>query len=493
MGSDLHDDTDVILAQSFRFESVPSDSSILFGNYEPISSQSEASRPYSSVKLLGTSEGADIGSDIWVRGRVAGIRMKGNACFLILRCETFYTIQACHFKVKSSPDESKRFMRFVNSIGAESIVDVHGTLVNANVKSCTQGNVEIQMNKVLVVSRAPSQLPFTIEDASRSNVDTDGGPVDPTQGIVGQELRLDNRWLDLRVPANNAIMRIKSGVLQLFRESLYKNSFIEINTPKLIAGQSEGGSEVFKTDYFGQSACLAQSPQLYKQMAISADLQRVFEVGPVFRAEKSMTRRHLCEFVGLDIEMEIKQHYNETLLVLHKLFQDIFIGLESRFSAELAVIRHQYPSSPVVFTEKPLIIHWQDGLKLLRSNGIEAGDYDDLSTAQEIALGAIVKEKYHSDFFILDQYPSAVRPFYTMLNPDDVNYSNSYDIFIRGQEICSGAQRCHDPVLLERAIRAKGVDPDSIRHYIDSFRHGISPHAGAGIGLERVVFLYLGW
>lgn len=305
-------------------------------------------------------------------------------------------------------------------------------------------------------------------------------------------MRLNNRWLDLRVPANNAIMRIRSGILKHFRDSLYDDSFVEINTPKLIAGASEGGADVFKTDYFGMTACLAQSPQLYKQMAISSDLKRVFEIGPVFRAEKSNTRRHLCEFTGLDMEMEIESHYNEALTVVHNVFRRIFSMLESDYRLELDIIRAQYDSKKVEITEDPLIIHWKDGIQMLRDAGHEAGDFDDLTSAQELQLGAIVKEKFKSDFFILDQYPSNIRPFYTMLNPEDTRYSNSYDMFLCGQEICSGAQRCHDPTLLEAAIVRKGIDPEPLKFYIDCFRHGISPHAGAGIGLDRVVFLYLG-
>lgn len=310
--------------------------------------------------------------------------------------------------------------------------------------------------------------------------------------LHAQDIRLNNRWLDLRVPANNAIMRIRCGILKYFRDSLYDDKFVEINTPKLIAGASEGGADVFKTDYFGTTACLAQSPQLYKQMAISADLRRVFEIGPVFRAEKSNTRRHLCEFTGLDIEMEIKSHYNETLHVVHNVFRHIFSSLERDYSLEISVVRAQYPSTVVEITEQPVIIHWQDGIRMLREAGHEAGDFDDLNSAQELVLGALVKQKFGTDFFILDQYPSNVRPFYTMLNPADERYSNSYDMFLCGQEICSGAQRCHDPSALEAAIIKRGIDPESLRFYIDCFRHGISPHAGAGIGLDRVLFLYLG-
>lgn len=305
---------------------------------------------------------------------------------------------------------------------------------------------------------------------------------------------MDHRWLDLRAPANNAIMRIQSAICQLFRESLYAQGFIEIHTPKLIAGESESGAGVFTTDYFGTTACLAQSPQLYKQMAISSDLDRVFEVGPVFRAENSNTRRHLCEFTGLDLEMAIDDHYMETLEVIHEMFKHIFNGLETRFSKELAIIREQYASEPIAFTEDPCVLHWPEAMEILLDKGFDIGNgLGDLTGAMESALGEAVKEKYGTDFFMLDKYPSSIRPFYTMPDPDDDRYSNSYDIFIRGLEICSGAQRCHDPDLLMTNIEGKGVEAgEGLQAYVESFRHGVSPHAGAGIGLERVVFLYLG-
>jgi aspartyl-tRNA synthetase len=288
--------------------------------------------------------------------------------------------------------------------------------------------------------------------------------------------------MDLRVPANNAIMRVQSAICQLFRESMYEQGFIEIHTPKLIAGESESGAGVFTTDYFGTTACLAQSPQLYKQMAISSDLNRVFEVGPVFRAEKSHTRRHLCEFTGLDLEMAIDDHYMETLEVIHKMFKHIFNGLETRFSKELEVIREQYASEPVTFTDEPCVLHWPEAMEILAEKGFDIGDgMNDLSGAMELALGEVVKDKYGADFFMLDKYP------------EDDRYSNSYDIFIRGMEICSGAQRCHDPELVMEILEKKGAEVgEGLQSYIESFKHGVSPHAGAGIGLERVVFLYLG-
>ena len=287
-------------------------------------------------------------------------------------------------------------------------------------------------------------------------------------------------------------MRTQSAICTLFREELLNQGFVEIHTPKLIAGESEGGSDVFRTDYFGQSACLAQSPQLYKQMAIASDLERVFEIGPVFRAEKSNTRRHLCEFVGLDMEMAFNLHYNEVINVLHDVFTNIFDGLETRHANELAAIRAQYPSDRPKWTEKPVIVHWDEANEMLKAAGEEPPGFDDLNTHQERTLGKLVAEQLGTDFYFLDRFPSAVRPFYTMPCPDDSRYSNSYDLFLRGEEICSGAQRVHDPDLLEEVIASKGVPLEPLKHYVDSMRHGMPPHGGGGVGLERVVFLYLG-
>jgi aspartyl-tRNA synthetase len=219
---------------------------------------------------------------------------------------------------------------YLKSLTLESVVDIKGTLVAAQVKSCTVRNLELSMERVYTVSKADAVLPFLVEDASQSDAEIDASQsTERPFPRLGQKIRLDHRWMDLRAPANNAIMRIQSAVSQLFREYLYSQQFIEIHTPKLIEGESESGAEVFKTDHFGKTVSLAQSPQLFKQMAISSDFSRVFEIGPVFRAENSNTRRHLCEFTGLDIEMAIQDHYMEALTILHNMFKYIFQGLET--------------------------------------------------------------------------------------------------------------------------------------------------------------------
>ena len=481
--------------EKIDYFSVPAEANneIEFGEYGTIRSDARSGRKYVDVKDLGTENGPKEGEMVWIRGRVTSVRAKGNSCFVVIRAGSFYTVQALHFKDKENADVSKSMIKYIGNIQLESIVDVCGVVAGANVKSCSQDNVELQIRKMFVVSRAPTVLPFLYEDACRSQeeIEASQGEERPFAS-VSQEARLNTRWLDLRTPANTAILRIRSGIMMLFRESLTNQGFMEINTPKLISGESEGGANAFKIDYFGKDGCLAQSPQLYKQMAICSDFPRVFEVGPVFRAENSNTRRHLCEFTGLDMEMAINEHYEEALEVCHDMFKHIFMGLEEKYSKEILEIRKQYPSEPLTFTDKPCIIHWPDGIKMLNDAGHDAGMYDDLTGAHELALGALVKEKYNTDFFILDQYPLEIRPFYTMNSPFDEKLSNSYDMFIRGQEICSGAQRCHEPELLEKNIVGKGMSVEPLQSYIESFRHGCPPHAGAGIGLDRVVFLYLG-
>eukprot|EP00548_Thalassiothrix_antarctica_P010554 CAMPEP_0194160752 /NCGR_PEP_ID=MMETSP0152-20130528/78556_1 /TAXON_ID=1049557 /ORGANISM="Thalassiothrix antarctica, Strain L6-D1" /LENGTH=739 /DNA_ID=CAMNT_0038870467 /DNA_START=655 /DNA_END=2874 /DNA_ORIENTATION=- len=449
-------------------------------------------------KLVAGESESGAGVFTTVRGRLQSIRVKGGSCFLVLRQDSFHTVQACFFKDKENPEQSQKMIRYLKTLTEESVIDVEGVLVDADVRSCSVQKYELSIHRIHSVSPASKVLPFSIEDAARPEDEVEASQdTERPFPRLGQDLRLNNRWMDLRVPANNAILRIQSAVCQLFRESLYAQDFVEIHTPKLVAGESESGAGVFTTDYFGTTACLAQSPQLYKQMAIASDMNRVFEIGPVFRAEKSHTRRHLCEFTGLDLEMAIDDHYNEALEVVHNMFKHIFTGLENRFGKELAIIREQYASEAVAFTDKPCILHWPEAMQILREDDskFDMGDeMNDLTGAMELALGQAVKEKYGTDFFILDKYPSAIRPFYTMPDPEDDKFSNSYDIFIRGQEICSGAQRCHDPDLVQQILKQKGIDDpgDGLKSYIESFKHGVSPHAGAGIGLERVVFLYLG-
>jgi aspartyl/asparaginyl-tRNA synthetase len=226
----------------------------------------------------------------------------GKQCFLIIR-QHYATVQAI---IAVSETVSKSMVKFVASINKESIVDITGTVVLAErpVQSCTQSALELHINQVFVINMAVERLPISVEDASRAEDDV-------SAPSVNLDTRLDNRVIDLRTMSNQAIFQIQSGIGQLFREFLLQHRFVEIHTPKIISAASEGGASVFKLQYFKTDAFLAQSPQLYKQMAICADFDRVFEIAPVFRAEDSNTHRHMTEFMGMDMEMSFNEHYHE--------------------------------------------------------------------------------------------------------------------------------------------------------------------------------------
>lgn len=455
-----------------------------YGKLPMIQSHEKFSRKLVPVSFLENDHGAE---KVWVRGRLHTSRAKGKQCFFVLRQRQF-TIQ-CVLSV--SETTSKQMIKFVANITKESIIDVEGFIKASpqEIESCSQKNVEMHVTQVFVVSASEARLPLQIEDASRPENEND------PEGLnihVNQDTRLDNRILDLRTAANYAIYTVQGGVCKLFREFLDGKGFREIHTPKIISAASEGGANVFEVTYCEGSAYLAQSPQLYKQMAITGDFDRVYTIGSVFRAENSNTHRHLCEFVGLDLEMAFDYHYHQVVDLIGDMFVQIFKGLRDRYSEEIKTIQKQFPAEPFKFLQPSLRLNYSEGLALLREAGVEIGDEDDLSTPDEKLLGKIVKAKYDTDFYILDKYPLKVRPFYTMPDPHDPKTSNSYDMFMRGEEIISGSQRIHDPDFLKQRATEHGIDLEKIKSYIDSFKYGAPPHAGGGIGLERVTMLYLG-
>ncbi|KAG8035649.1 hypothetical protein G9C98_001077 [Cotesia typhae] len=455
----------------------------LYGNMEMIrSTEYHSDRKYVHVKELNlklTNE------TVWIRGRLYTSRAKGKQVFIVIRQEgsTVQGLASVNDKI------SKQMIKFISGITKESIIDVEATIktVPTKVTSCSQQDVECSIQKIFVVSAAKSQLPILVEDAARPE-NAESGPAI----TVNQDMRLDYRFLDLRTPANQAIYRLESRITNLFRQILLEIGFEEIHTPKMISAASEGGANVFEMPYFGKKAYLAQSPQLYKQMAIASDFDKVFTVGSVFRAENSNTHRHLTEFIGLDLEMVFKSHYHEVVNTIGYMFTEMFRRLRDKHSDLIAIVNQQYPAEPFEWLDPALKLEFSQAREMLAEAGVVLGEEEDLSTADEKLLGKLVKKKYSTDFFILDKFPLAVRPFYTMPDPKNPKASNSYDMFIRGEEILSGAQRIHDPVFLTERAKHHGVDIEKIKSYVESFEYGCSPHAGGGIGLERVVMLYLG-
>ncbi|XP_051119263.1 aspartate--tRNA ligase 2, cytoplasmic [Andrographis paniculata] len=452
-----------------------------------LQSKEVSGRKWTEVRNL-TNELKD--AEVLIRGRAQSIRAVGKKmAFLVVR-ERGFTVQ-CVLTVAEGV-VSPQMVKFATALSRESIVDIEGVVSGPGqaITGATQ-QVEIQVKKIYCVNKALPTLPINIEDAARSDVEIEQALQEGKQLVrVNQDTRLNFRVLDIRTPANQGIFRIQCQVENIFRQFLLSEGFIGIHTPKLIAGSSEGGSAVFKLDYKGTPACLAQSPQLHKQISICGDFGRVFEIGPVFRAEDSFTHRHLCEFTGLDVEMEIKEHYSEVMDIVDRLFVTMFDNLNETCAKELEAINRQYPFEKLKYLRKTLRLTFEEGVQMLKEAGVEVDPFGDLNTESERKLGQLVLEKYNTEFYILHRYPLAVRPFYTMPCYDNPKYSNSFDVFIRGEEIISGAQRVHVPEFLTERAQACGIDVKTISTYIDSFRYGAPPHGGFGVGLERVVMLF---
>ncbi|KAH9917900.1 aspartyl-tRNA synthetase cytoplasmic [Epithele typhae] len=436
-------------------------------------SQEKSERRLDRIHDIGKNEG----DSVLIRARVHHIRpLSAHIVFIILRHQ-FTTIQGVLSEEEGHV--SPAMVRWAEGLSRETIVMVEGTLQRPpadqqEVHSTSVHQFEIKIRKLHVLSAPTELLPFQVEDVSRPKECYEREDANFVR--VGERTRLDNRVVDLRSPSSYSIFRIQSGVVDLFRSFLTEQSFTEIHSAKLQGSATESGRP--------RPAYLAQSPQLAKQMCIAADMERVFEIGPVFRAENSNTHRHLTEFTGLDLEMAIDSHYHEVMDTLDNLFKFIFKGLQTQFRHEIETVKKFYPSEDVgirMLNESGWV--GEDGSQLLET--------EDLSTRAEQRLGQLVKEKYGADFYIIDKFPLEVRPFYTMPDARDDRWSNSFDFFLRGEEILSGGQRIHSAPFLEQRMKENGIDPEQMKDYVDGFRWGCPPHGGGGVGLERVVMLFL--
>lgn len=428
------------------------------------------------------------------------IRVNKKMIFIVLRKRT-ETIQLIVFD-----NENPTVFEQIKDLFDEATIHVFGTIVPAKVKTCTVTNYEIKIKNVNVLN--PSRvIPFSLDDAQETfqrdskaieeeNVsETKDDTAQADRCKVGRQIRLDNRWLDLRIPVNQQIFRLKSSMEACVREVLIQEDFTEIHTPKIIPAVSEGGSNVFDVNYFGKKVYLAQSPQLYKQMMINAGFQRVFEVGPVFRAENANTYRHVCEFTGLDFEFEIPSNGSH-IDVISTIWSILYRGFklfESRYQKQIEYVLNITKTPALIFPEEPVMIDFVAGCKLLKEGGFEQSEHEDIGSVNEKHLGEIIKKLHNTDMYCLINYPNQARPFYTMW--ENEFYSRSFDIMMRCNEISSGAQRVHDPVQLKNAILDRGIKLDGksgLEDYLKSFETGSVPHGGCGIGIERLCMLYFG-
>ncbi|KAL1959860.1 hypothetical protein VTO42DRAFT_1005 [Malbranchea cinnamomea] len=440
--------------------------------------------------------------EVTVIARIDNARAQSaKLAFLMLR-QQGKKIQAV---VAAQEPVSRQMVKWAASQNVNSIVQVTGVVKKPDipVNSATLTQHELHVKKIYLIAAAAQQLPMQVKDAERPPpetneegfIDTDGTP------IVTLKTRLDNRVLDLQTETSQAITWISSGVAQLFAEYMLKSGARWIFTSKFTGAATEGGAGVFEFGYFKRKAYLSQSPQLGKQMCIAGDMMSVFEIGPVFRAEDSNTHRHLTEFTGLDFERTFQRHYHEVLDFAEDLLVYILTELKARFKDEIAVVQRSYPKAgdfKLPKNGKALRLRYMEGIALLKEAGVDVSEQErfenDLTTAMEKQLGKIIREKYDTDFYVLDKFPTALRPFYTKPDPEDPTFSNSYDFFMRGEEIMSGAQRINDAAELEASMISRGINPhvEGFEDYLNAFRQGCPPHAGGGLGLNRIVMFFLG-
>lgn len=302
--------------------------------------------------------------------------------------------------------------------------------------------------------------------------------------------RMDWRFLDLRVPKNNLILRIQTTLEHAWRSYWIEHDFIEIHTPKLMASASESKAELFEIKYFEGTAYLAQSPQFYKQMAQPAGLGKVFEIAPAFRADPSFTSRHATEFTSVDAEISWVDSHEDVMILHEELMIAGFTAVKEKHGAEIEAafgIEIAVPTAP--FPRIPLA----EAKKIVAERGYEVPRHDDdMDPEGERQISAYVKEKFGHEFVFLTDYASSIRPFYHMRHEGETGLTKSYDLVFNGVEISTGAQREHRIDVLEVQAREKGLDPEELAFYLDFFRYGVPPHGGFGMGLARVLMLMLG-
>ncbi|MHB8129362.1 MAG: aspartate--tRNA(Asn) ligase [Mobilitalea sp.] len=300
------------------------------------------------------------------------------------------------------------------------------------------------------------------------------------------ETKLAYRPVALRNIRERAIFKIQEGIVRGFRDFLYSQNFTEIRTPKIVAGNAEGGANVFKLEYFGSKAFLAQSPQFYKQTMVGV-YDRVFEAAPVFRAEKHNTTRHLNEYTSMDFEMGYIQGFEDIMDMETEMLRYVFALLQEKYAKEVKLLEITMPNM-----DKIPAVRFDDAKQLVaeKYNRKIKNPYD-LEPEEEVLIGKYFKEEYGSDFVFVTHYPSKKRPFYAMDDPTDPKFTLSFDLLFKGMEITTGGQRLHDYEAQVTKMMARGMNPDEFTNFLMIHKHGMPPHGGLGIGLERLTMKLL--
>ena len=400
------------------------------------------------------------GQSVKLNGAVHTIRDMGEVAFVILRKRE--GLIQCVFEEGVTKFELK-------DLKEAATVEVEGVVAK---EDRAPNGIEIRLREIRILSEPSAPMPLAI---SKWKLNT------------SLEAKLNNRAVSLRNIRERAKFKIQEGLVRGFREFLYEEGFTEIHTPKIGAKGAEGGANLFRFEYFHRPAVLEQSPQFYKQMMVGV-FDRVFETAPVFRAEKHNTKRHLNEYTSLDFEMGYIDGFEDIMAMETGFLQYAMELLKKDYARELKVLGVELPDVSKI-----------PAVKFADIKEIVAEKYNhkmrnpfDLEPEEEVLIGRYAKEEWGSDFVFVTHYPSKKRPFYAMDDPEDPRYTLSFDLLFRGLEITTGGQRIHDYKMLTDKITARGMTEEGMEQYLATFKHGMPPHGGLGIGLERLTMQLLG-
>lgn len=393
------------------------------------------------------------GKQVSFKGTVHNIRELGGISFVVIRTGRYLFQTVWDKEVCATP---------VAELAIGDAAQITGTV---RLEPRAQGGVEVLLSSFSILNHPAEPAPLNLADRS-------------LKATLGTNM--EYRTTALRHPKQRAVFRISEGIVTGFREFMLANGFAEIHSPKIVGVSAEGGAEVFKLDYFGETATLTQSPQFYKQTCV-AFFDRVFEIGPVYRAELHNTSRHLNEYTGLDFEMGFIDSMDDVMEMEVGMLRYVMQVLKERYQPEIDLLRVSIPEVGDIPT-----IRFADALALLKTLG-GGKNRGDLTPEDEVLLYNYYKEKGEGDFVFVTHFPTAKRPFYVMDDPDAPGESLSFDLLFRGLEITTGGQRIHRYEEQVAKFEARGLDPAEFESYIGVHRVGLPPHGGLGIGLERLV------
>lgn len=401
-----------------------------------------------------------IGQPVTIAGWVQVIRDQGTIKFLQIRDRSGIIQVVVN-------NEQVDVATTVAGLTRESVIAVTGTVKE---EKQAPGDSEILAQSISVLSLADPELPIQVVEKGETE--------------ASQEKRLDWRWLDLRKPERQLIFNVWTTMEQALRAYFVQEGFTQIHSPKLLSAPSESGAELFSVPYFNKTAYLAQSPQFYKQMAIASGFEKVFEIGPVFRANPSFTSRHDTEFTSYDAEIGFIESHQDVIDAQQKMIVAALQAVQEKHGEE---IMQHYERDIVIPTMPFPQVTMAQAKELLAKRGIQSEREGDLSPEEERELSTAIKEQYGHEFVYVTEYPITVRPFYHMRFEDRTDTTKSFDLLWNGIEITTGAQREHRYDILKAQALEKGLSLESIKFYLYFFKYGCPPHGGFGMGPSRML------